>query len=106
MTDITNEGAERLVQAIIMQAVNDYKTALKTLIRFNDIKGSNEIDKVRAAKRTKEEVERFFYSDWYRELTNVSGDKIIQKVREDVKEWCKQEKMKKEKAIQQPQRNI
>jgi hypothetical protein len=34
----------------------------------------------------KNEVERFFRSDWYRELTSVDGNILIKKLKSEVRE--------------------
>jgi hypothetical protein len=34
----------------------------------------------------KNEVERFFHSDWYRELTSVDGNVLIKKLQAEVSE--------------------
>lgn len=52
-----------LANAIVMQAVKDYQTALKN--DDTDIKN---------------ECERFFRSDWFTFLTNVDGEIIIREV--------------------------
>ncbi len=59
---------ENLAAAIILQAVKDYRRALKS-----------------DAKEHCKEIERFFRSDWYRVLTKVSGEMLIQKLREEVR---------------------
>ena len=66
---------ESLASAIVIQAAKDYKKALQTLKKN---KRSNQ------AMSMKEEVERFFASDWYRELTDLDGAFLMQKIREEV----------------------
>lgn len=53
-----------LVNAIVMQAVKDYRTALKD----DDT-------------QVKHECERFFRSSWFTFLTDVDGEIIIREVR-------------------------
>ena len=66
MSDITIY--ENLANAIILQAVKDYRMALKSL-------------KVNSRNRTvqtdKSEIERFFRSQWYSTLTDVNGEMLI-----------------------------
>ena len=66
MSDITIY--ENLANAIILQAVKDYRMALKSL-------------KVNSRNRTvptdKAEIERFFRSQWYSTLTDVNGEMLI-----------------------------
>ena len=63
---MTNEGLENLTNAIILQAVKDYRKALKEL-SLNG-KSSNAVIT---------DCERFFRSDWCRQLTNVDGEYLI-----------------------------
>ena len=60
---------EELANAIILQAVKDYRKALK-----HDERGR------------KREIERFFRSGWFSILTNISGEMLIRKLRAEVKE--------------------
>ena len=66
---------ENLANAIVMTAAKDYRDALRSLTRN---KNNNN------AKRMKEEVERFFNSDWYSVLTDLDGAFLMQKIREEV----------------------
>ncbi|MCD8021501.1 MAG: hypothetical protein LUF30_00445 [Lachnospiraceae bacterium] len=66
---------QALCNAIIIQAVKDYRIALKALKR-----NPNSM----AALDTKREVERFFRSQWYMVLTDVDGEFLIRKLNEEV----------------------
>ena len=66
---------EELANAIILQAVKDYRNALKRLKKHP----RNE-----TALYTKREVERFFRSDWYTSLTTVDPEMLILKLNEEV----------------------
>nr|DAZ62471.1 MAG TPA: hypothetical protein [Caudoviricetes sp.] len=63
------DGYELLAKAIILQAVKDYRKALKY-----------------DARGRKREIERFFRSEYFSTLTNISGEMLIQKLRAEVKE--------------------
>lgn len=63
------DGYKELANAIILQAVKDYRKALK-----HDERGR------------KREIERFFRSDYFTVLTNISSEMMIQKLRAEVKE--------------------
>jgi len=69
------EPMEVLANAIILQSVKDYREAIKKLKRN---------PKNKDAKHTIIEVERFFHSAWYRELTSVDGDFLMKKLRMEV----------------------
>lgn len=66
MSDITIY--ENLANAIILQAVKDYRMALKSL-KANP--------RSRMAQADKAEIERFFRSQWYSALTSVDGEMLI-----------------------------
>jgi hypothetical protein len=66
MSDITNY--ENFANAIILQAVKDYRMALKCL-------KSN--PKNRTARADKDEIDRFFRSQWFKVLTSVDGEMLI-----------------------------
>ena len=66
---------ENLANSIILLAVKDYRDALKKLKKWP----RNE-----AAQIMKAEVERFFRSAWYRELTSVDGEFLISKLQAEV----------------------
>ena len=69
------DGYEKLANAIVLQAVKDYRFALKRLEKYprND-----------SALYTKLEVERFFRSEWYASLTAVEPEMLIKKLGEEV----------------------
>ena len=62
-----DEPYRLLADAVILQAVKDYRKALK---RDN-----------RAVKR---ECCRFFRSQWFKELTNIDGELLISKIKSEV----------------------
>lgn len=66
---------ENLANAIVLQAVKDYRSALRTLKRNKNSY---------SARRMKEEVERFFLSDWFSELTELNGAFLMRKIREEL----------------------
>ena len=69
---------ENLANAIILKAVKDYRKALK--------KQSKRL-KYDPAMQTISEVERFFRSDWFEQLTSLDGEMLIIKLRAEV-ELC------------------
>lgn len=70
-----NDLYERLANAIILQAVKDYRNVLKRLKKHPN----REIDLY-----MKQEVEQFFRSDWYSCLTTVDPEILIRKLNEEV----------------------
>ena len=71
------EPYQNLANAIILMAVKDYRDALMKL-KKRPFYGP--------AQDMKNEVERFFRSDWYRELTSVDGEILIKKLQAEVSE--------------------
>lgn len=66
---------EKLANAIILQAVKDYRTAKRKLKRNpRNHLAQSEVDS----------IERFFRSDWYSCLTEVDGEMLIKKLQEEV----------------------
>ena len=66
---------ENLANAIILQAVKDYRMALKSL-KANA--------RNRTAQADKAEFERFFRSQWYSALTDVNGEMLIRSLQKEV----------------------
>lgn len=73
MSDITNY--ENLANAIILQAVKDYRMALKSL-KANP--------RNRTAMADKDEIERFLRSRWFTVLTSVDGEMLIRSLQMEV----------------------
>lgn len=71
------EHYQNLANTIILMAVKDYRDALKKLKKR---------PRYGPAQDMKNEVERFFRSDWYRELTSVDGEILIKKLQAEVSE--------------------
>ena len=65
---------ENLANAIILQAVKDYRQALKLLGRNS---------KCTSALSTKDECERFFRSEWFSFLTSVDGEMLIRRLKKE-----------------------
>ena len=61
---------EKLANAIVLFAVQDYRSALKKL---------KNNPKNKEAMRTAMECEEFLRSDWYSGLTSVSGEYLIER---------------------------
>ena len=65
---------ENLANAIILQAVKDYREARKKLKK----RPKNE-----DAKLMVEDCESFFRSDWFTALTSLDGEMILRKLQEE-----------------------
>lgn len=69
-----NGPYEELANAIVMQAVKDWRKAVKTLKKKT---------RKEPAKQMKEECERFFRSQWFEDLTDVDGSFILRKLKQE-----------------------
>ena len=74
MKDVSMQEAwEDLANAIIIEAVEEYKQDLIHLARNPESE---------AAQRQAARQEQFFYSDWYDTLTNMDGRRLVRKLKE------------------------
>lgn len=69
-----NDGYENLANAIVLQAVKDWRMAVRTLKKR---------PRYEAAKQMRDECERFFRSEWFEELTDVDGSVILRKLKQE-----------------------
>jgi hypothetical protein len=65
---------QSLANAIVILAAKDYRAALRRLRRN---------PKSKTALSEIADLERFFRSDWYAMLTNVPGETLIRKLKEE-----------------------
>lgn len=75
--NLAEDSYERLVNAIILQAVSDYRVALKKIKAHP--KNWQAIDEAL-------EIERFFRSGWYQQLTSVDGEYLIRRLQDEVRQ--------------------
>jgi len=68
---------ERLANAIVIQAAEDYRAAHKRIKR-----NPNNWDAVDEALQ----IERFFRSGWYQVLTSVDGEYMIRRLQEEIRQ--------------------
>ena len=68
------EAYENLANAIVLQAVKDYRKALESLKRHPGNAGAQYVIK---------DVERFFLSDWFVELTDLDGRTLMEQLRKE-----------------------
>lgn len=71
-----------LANAIVVQAANDYRSALKG----NDVEG-------KPPKSVLIELECFFRSDWYRMLTKVDPEYLMKQLRKEHRENMRKERV-------------
>ena len=69
------DSYEKLANAIVLQAVKDYRTALKRVARH---------PKDRDGLATKNECERFFRSGWFGILTGIDSEMLMRKLQIEV----------------------
>ncbi len=66
---------ENLANAIVIQAANDYRDILRKLKKYP---GDS------MAVSALAEIEHFFRSEWYKVLTDVDGEHLMQMLREEM----------------------
>ena len=66
---------ENLANAIILQAVEDYRKVLRTLSLYPHD---------RDTRSEKQSVTRFFRSDWFKVLTNLDPETLIERLNKEV----------------------
>ena len=75
--NLAEDPYERLANAIVLQAVADYRVALK---------------KIKAQPKNREaisealEIEKFFRSGWYSILTDVDGEYLIRRLQDEIRQ--------------------
>lgn len=69
------DSYEKLANAIVLQAVKDYRTALKRVTRQR---------KDKDGLAAKNECERFFRSDWFGILTGIDPEMLMRKLQMEV----------------------
>ena len=73
--NLAEDPYERLANAVVLQAVSDYRVALK---------------KIKAHPKNGEaisealEIEKFFRSGWYSQLTDVDGEYLIRRLQDEI----------------------
>ena len=67
---------EELANAVVIQACEDYKRAYICHLRSNG--------KGKKTQKQLEELETFFRSDWYKTLTEVDGEFLMERLRNEV----------------------
>ena len=65
---------EELANAIVLQAVRDYRNARRRIRRYARAKKS---------RATVRECERFFRSGWFRQLTDLDGEELLKDLRSE-----------------------
>ena len=74
--NLAEDPYERLANAIILSAVADYRVELKRIKKNPEN---------RLAIDEALQIERFFRSQWYQQLTSVDGEFLISKLQEEIR---------------------
>ena len=75
--NLAEDPYERLANAIVLQAVADYRVALKKIKAY---------PKNREAISEALEIEKFFRSGWYSQLTSVDGEYLIKRLQDEIRQ--------------------
>lgn len=78
----TNDPVENMANAIVLQAVADYRNALNG-VGYGPI----------PAEQVIVELEKFFRSTWYQMLTRVKGEYLIERLKQEHQEKLKKEQL-------------
>lgn len=68
---------DTLVNAIIYQAVADWRNAFRYIRKHSGSTSERIKDRVNMARHKKAECERFFRSEWFRTLTDLNGEVLL-----------------------------
>ena len=74
---ITRDGWSELAEAIILQAVKDYRDTNTQLLEKPK-------DSILLSQRA--ELEEFFLSSWFAVLTNLNGEHLLQRLMDEATE--------------------
>lgn len=72
-----DDNYQDLANGIVVQAAKDYRKALKRLMKFPS---SN------SAKREIKQLEVFFGSDYYKLLTSLDGELLIERLKQELED--------------------
>lgn len=75
--NLSEDSYERLANAIILSAVSEYKAALKRVKR-------NQGSKIAMDEAL--QIEKFFRSHWYQQLTSVDGEFLIRRLQDEIRQ--------------------
>lgn len=70
---------KELANAIVYQAVSDYR---------NSLRGKSCYGSYKTPKSMKADCEKFFRSDYFRQLTSINPEYLIHKLQEEYKNEC------------------
>ena len=75
---LTDRGYANLSNAIVLQAVEDYRHIIRRLRKKS-------IDPKLLANylETKQEIEQFFLGEWFSALTSVNGKKLLHRLQSE-----------------------
>ena len=79
--EVNFDPYQELANAVVIQACNDYKRVYKQSLRRSGIVVEPNLEL--------EELEEFFRSDWYKQLTEVDGEYLMERLRAGVDKQIK-----------------
>ena len=74
---------EDLANAIIEQAVTDWKNADKAIRKLKNAKNQEQVEKRERAERRKAECEDFFLGDWITKLSSIDGEALLRDLQKE-----------------------
>ena len=82
-TTLYNDGWEALAAYIILQAVQDYRDAVNLEQEWLRKMPDQEI-KLPAGLESSQEIEDFFYSRWFAQLTTLDGEMLLNRIKKEM----------------------
>lgn len=79
--EVPDAAIDRLIEAIVLRAMDDYKCALE--MKDIEPQNSNQKENKAFAQRLYGEVRNFFRSQWYGGMCKIPGERFLKKVEED-----------------------
>lgn len=77
-----DDNFQDLANAVVVRAAKDYRRALKRLIKFPSS---------HSAKQAIMQLEVFFRSDYYKLLTSLDGERLIEKLKQELEDALDEE---------------
>lgn len=83
--NVPGDPRENLANAIVLQAVDDWRSAKKILRRHkvHALQGRKKVTPRNDPQGTIDACERFFRSGWFQMLTRIDGEALLRKLREE-----------------------
>jgi len=79
-----DESYAALANAIIASAARDYEKVLRKIVKLSKKTDKESVYKLKVLVGEKKKIEKFFYSEWYGQLSNSDPDYILEQIQNNV----------------------